>query len=151
MAPLWPFTFSSGERPRALWALLFTRIIFLLRSVCICVLLQVISRIMYCINRSWTGRLTIQELRRSNLFRVSIFDNVHDLGGWNHGGLGDKLSANNVLSLWMNFPYFLCDRNVTWNSIINMQCGWLRHNFCSQWKGHFRVVRPWTLCKAVLK
>ena len=23
MAPLWPLTFSSGERPRALWALLF--------------------------------------------------------------------------------------------------------------------------------
>ena len=25
MAPLWPFTFSSGERPRALWALLFIK------------------------------------------------------------------------------------------------------------------------------
>ena len=24
MAPLWPLTFSSGERPRALWALLFS-------------------------------------------------------------------------------------------------------------------------------
>ena len=26
MAPLWPLTFSSGERPRALWALLFKSI-----------------------------------------------------------------------------------------------------------------------------
>jgi len=25
MAPLWPLTFSSGERPRALWALLFVQ------------------------------------------------------------------------------------------------------------------------------
>ncbi|WAR28712.1 P2R3B-like protein [Mya arenaria] len=30
----------------------------------------VIARILYCVNRSWTGRITIQELRKSNLLRV---------------------------------------------------------------------------------
>ncbi|XP_074657277.1 serine/threonine-protein phosphatase 2A regulatory subunit B'' subunit alpha-like [Tubulanus polymorphus] len=30
----------------------------------------VIARIFYCVNRSWTGRITIPELRRSNLLQV---------------------------------------------------------------------------------
>lgn len=30
----------------------------------------VIARIFYCVNRSWTGRITVQEIRRSNLLQV---------------------------------------------------------------------------------
>ncbi|XP_052216086.1 serine/threonine-protein phosphatase 2A regulatory subunit B'' subunit beta-like isoform X2 [Dreissena polymorpha] len=30
----------------------------------------VIARMLYCINRTWTGRITIQELRKSNFLRV---------------------------------------------------------------------------------
>ena len=31
---------------------------------------QVIARIYYCVNRSWSGRITLPELRRSNLLHV---------------------------------------------------------------------------------
>ena len=34
---------------------------------------QVIARIFYCINRSWTGRITIQEMRKSNFLQVRLF------------------------------------------------------------------------------
>lgn len=33
----------------------------------------VIARIFYVVNRSWTGRITVQEIRRSNLLQVIIF------------------------------------------------------------------------------
>lgn len=33
----------------------------------------VIARIYYAVNRSWTGKITLAELRRSNLLDVSIF------------------------------------------------------------------------------
>ena len=33
--------------------------------------LQVIARIFYCVNSSWTGRITIPELRNSNFLDVS--------------------------------------------------------------------------------
>jgi serine/threonine-protein phosphatase 2A regulatory subunit B'' len=32
--------------------------------------LQVIARIYYCVNRSWSGRITLPELSRSNLLNV---------------------------------------------------------------------------------
>lgn len=32
----------------------------------------VIARIFYVVNRSWTGRITVQEIRRSNLLQVII-------------------------------------------------------------------------------
>lgn len=32
--------------------------------------LQVIARIFYCVNRSWSGKITIAELKRSNLLEV---------------------------------------------------------------------------------
>ena len=37
-------------------------------DVCLC--LKVISRIFYCVNRSWSGRIVLAELRRSNLLQV---------------------------------------------------------------------------------
>ena len=36
-----------------------------------CFLLQVVSRIFFCVNRSWTGRITVTELRKSNFLQVS--------------------------------------------------------------------------------
>ncbi|KAL8595981.1 hypothetical protein ACOMHN_018293 [Nucella lapillus] len=40
----------------------------------------VISRIFFCINRSWTGRITVRELRRSSFLRVlSILENEEDI------------------------------------------------------------------------
>ena len=32
---------------------------------------QVIARIFYCVNSSWTGRITVPELRNSNFLQVS--------------------------------------------------------------------------------
>jgi serine/threonine-protein phosphatase 2A regulatory subunit B'' len=34
-------------------------------------MLQVISRIYFCVNRSWSGRITVPELRKSNFLQVS--------------------------------------------------------------------------------
>lgn len=34
------------------------------------VMFQVIARIFYCVNRSWSGRISIPELRRANLLQV---------------------------------------------------------------------------------
>ncbi|XP_066908433.1 uncharacterized protein [Halyomorpha halys] len=40
----------------------------------------VISRIYYCVNSSWTGRITLQELRRSNLLPViSLLEKEEDI------------------------------------------------------------------------
>lgn len=33
----------------------------------------VIARVYYCCNRSWSGKLTVQELRRSNFLSVIVF------------------------------------------------------------------------------
>jgi len=38
--------------------------------VCVCVCVKVISRIYYCVNRSWSGRIVLPELRKSNLLQV---------------------------------------------------------------------------------
>ncbi|KAL4220124.1 Serine/threonine-protein phosphatase 2A regulatory subunit B'' subunit alpha [Mactra antiquata] len=40
----------------------------------------VIARIMYCVNRSWTGRVTIPEFRKSNFLRIlSILEDEDDI------------------------------------------------------------------------
>ena len=42
--------------------------------------LQVIARIFYCVNRSWSGRITIPELRKSNFLAVlSTLDEEEDI------------------------------------------------------------------------
>lgn len=43
-------------------------------------MLQVIARIFYCANRSWSGRISIAELRRSNLLSViAILEHEEDI------------------------------------------------------------------------
>ena len=37
---------------------------------------QVIARIFYCVNSSWTGRITVPELRNSNFLEVSYTQDV---------------------------------------------------------------------------
>lgn len=39
-------------------------------GVMVCV--QVIARIFYTVNRSWSGKITIPELRRSNFLQVCV-------------------------------------------------------------------------------
>lgn len=42
--------------------------------------LQVIARIFYCVNRSWSGRITSSELRKSNFLAVvSLLDEEDDI------------------------------------------------------------------------
>lgn len=41
---------------------------------------QVIARIFYCVNRSWSGRITLPELRRSNLLQIiSLLEEEEDI------------------------------------------------------------------------
>lgn len=41
---------------------------------------QVIARIFYCVNRSWSGRISVAELRRSNLLSViAILEHEEDI------------------------------------------------------------------------
>ena len=41
---------------------------------------QVIARIFYCVNRSWSGRITIPELRKSNFLAVlATLDEEEDI------------------------------------------------------------------------
>ena len=39
-------------------------------------LLQVISRIFYCVNRTWSGRITLPELRKSNFLQVGFHPTI---------------------------------------------------------------------------
>lgn len=42
--------------------------------------IQVIARIFYCVNRSWSGRISVAELRRSNLLSViAILEHEEDI------------------------------------------------------------------------
>ena len=42
---------------------------------------QVIARIFYCVNSSWTGRITVPELRNSDFLQVSdIYMYMYDVG-----------------------------------------------------------------------
>ena len=41
---------------------------------------QVIARIFYCVNRSWSGRITVAELRRSNLLKtIQLLEQEEDI------------------------------------------------------------------------
>ena len=47
---------------------------------CDFVRLQVIARIFYCVNRSWSGRITVAELRRSNLLKtIQLLEQEEDI------------------------------------------------------------------------
>jgi len=71
MASPWPLTFSSGERPRALWALLFTKTVVLFVSChdcelfqdfgdALCQLLHILSDFdpagVHCMNKPYVGK-----------------------------------------------------------------------------------------------
>lgn len=42
--------------------------------------LQVIARIFYCVNRSWSGRISVAEVRKSNLLAViAVLEHEEDI------------------------------------------------------------------------